>query len=563
MFLLAVVVMIGCQESSQVRQQEISHEIEAAFKQEQVEAVPPPPAVVQSLLPPVKIDLPHKKQVPESRFDISVTGVSAKEFFMGLVAGTPQNMVVHPSVTGDISLTLKNVTISEVMDIVRKVYGYEFQLTETGYLVLPKQLQTRMYQIDYLNIQRVGVSRIWVSSGQLTQQEGSSESSGGGEDNASSSSAGGQASSAVQTTTGADFWKELGGSLEAIIAKSEGGSVMLNPLSGLAVVQAFPEEHRSVKEFLGMMHLNLNRQVVLEAKIVEVTLSDGFQSGINWSAFHKNKAVVGQTGGGTLIDSGRSSVSTAGGLLSIPATAFGGSFVAAAAFGDFSAFLELLEAQGSVQVLSSPRISTLNNQKAVIKVGSDEYYVTEVKASTTTSAGASTTNPEIILTPFFSGIALDVTPHVDLDNNVTLHVHPSVSDVNDQIKVITVFGEDQSLPLALSSVRESDNLVRTKSGQIIAIGGLMENYVKTDNAGTPGLQDLPGIGGLFHHDKSAARKTELVILLRAEVIDSEEEQANSLLNSAARVNNMQDEIRSWRSEHKKTHEMSIPSNASP
>jgi len=574
--LLIVMAMLGCQERSQVRQQEISREIETAFKQKQVDMAPPPPAVVQSLLPPVKIDLPQKRRPPEPRFDISVTSVPAREFFMGLVAGTPQNMVVHPSVTGDISLTLKNVTISQVMETIREVYGYEYQLTAMGYQVLPKQLRTKIYQIDYLNLRRVGVSHTWISSGQLTQQSGGSSSdssSSSGQSSSGSSSNSGQVSSSVQTTTSSDFWEELGGSLEAIISKSEGGSVVLNQLSGLAIVQAFPEEQRSVEAFLKTMHLNLNRQVVLEAKIIEVTLDDGFQSGINWAALSEKRALVGQTGGGTLIDNEVSSLSSysdvnypgdpRGALLSLPVAGFGGSFLAAVTLNNFAAFLELLETQGSVQVLSSPRVSTLNNQKAVIKVGSDEYYVTEVKASTTTSAGASTTTPEIILTPFFSGIALDVTPHVDLKNNVTLHVHPSVSDVNDQVKVIKVFGEDQSLPLALSSVRESDNLVRAKSGQIIAIGGLMENYVKTDNAGTPGLKDLPGIGGAFHHDKTAARKTELVILLRPIVIDSDEDRKKRLLDSATRVNRMQDEIGSWREEHKETHEMPIRSNVSP
>ena len=564
--LLISLMVIGCQESSQIRQKEISHEIEAAFKQEQIQ-VTPPPAVVQSLLPPVKIDLPQKKRVPDPRFDISVANVPAWEFFMGLVSGTSQNMVVHPSVTGDISLTLKNVTISEVMDIIRRVYGYEYQLTDTGYLILPKQLQTRVYQIDYLNLKRAGISRTWISSGQLTQQSDSSSSGGSDSNNNSdsSSSGGGQVSSAVQTTTSSDFWGELSGSLEAIVSKSEGASVVLNQLSGLAIVQAFPEEHRAVVDFLKAMHLNLNRQVVLEAKIIEVTLNDGFQSGINWAALSDKRALVGQTGGSNLIDSGQSSLSSysdanypgnpAGALMSIPAAGFGGSFLAAVTLNNFAVFLELLETQGSVQVLSSPRVSTLNNQKAVIKVGSDEYYVTEVKASTTTSAGASTTTPEIVLTPFFSGIALDVTPHVDLDNNVTLHVHPSVSDVNDQIKVIKVFGSDQSLPLALSSVRESDNLVRAKSGQIIAIGGLMKNYVKTDNAGTPVLKDIPGIGSAFHHDKTAAKKTELVILLRPIVIDSDDERANRILDTGVRVNQMQDEIGSWRTEHKETHEL--------
>src|SRR5690606_34888022 len=175
---------------------------------------------------------------------------------------------------------------------------------------------------------------------------------------------------------------------------------------------------------------------------------------------------------------------------------FGNLFAVGAASEDFALIIRLLNQQGSVNVLSSPRVSTVNNQKAVIKVGSDEFFVTEV-SSTTTTGTTTTTTPQIILTPFFSGIALDVTPQINEQNEVILHIHPSISEVTDQIKEITVSGEDQSLPLAFSTVRQTDSVVRAKSGEVIIIGGLMQNQDTDTTGGVPGLSDIPLLGRLF------------------------------------------------------------------
>jgi MSHA biogenesis protein MshL len=199
--------------------------------------------------------------------------------------------------------------------------------------------------------------------------------------------------------------------------------------------------------------------------------------------------------------------------------AFGGVFSAALNFKNFSALIELLETQGDVQVLSSPRISTVNNQKAVIKVGSDEFFVTDVSSDTVTGT-TTTTSPDITLTPFFSGIALDVTPQIDPDGRVTLHIHPTVSEVTDQTKDITVAGQTQSLPLAFSTVRESDSIVSANSGQVVVIGGLMKDQLQKRDASVPLLGRLPGVGSLFRHTQSISRKSELVILLRPMVVES-------------------------------------------
>ncbi|MFV2031312.1 MAG: type II secretion system protein GspD [Gammaproteobacteria bacterium] len=194
-----------------------------------------------------------------------------------------------------------------------------------------------------------------------------------------------------------------------------------------------------------------------------------------------------------------------------------------------------MNTQGEVQVLSSPRISTVNNQKAVIKVGSDEFFVTDVSSSTSASTLTTTTTPDITLTPFFSGIALDVTPQISADGDVILHIHPSVSEVTDQIKEITVGGQTQQLPLAFSTVRESDSVVRARSGQVVVIGGLMQNSSSNDDAGVPGLSKIPFIGNLFKQKRKVNTRSELVILLRPIVVEANKTWSNYIKDSADRI----------------------------
>jgi MSHA biogenesis protein MshL len=356
--------------------------------------------------------------------------------------------------------------------------------------------------------------------------------------------------SQVETDSEADFWSELQTSLRTIVGSGGGRSVVINPQSGVVVVRAMPSELRDVAQFLNTTQDVVERQVILEAKIIEVELSDGFRSGINWAALGepgRGKTIIGgQTGGGTLFDTGVSEIAGNTGNLDPSnlsqiagnvASAFGGVFSLALNLNDFTAFIELLETQGNVQVLSSPRVSTVNNQKAVIKVGTDEFFVTEV-SSTTVTGTTSTTTPSVTLTPFFSGIALDVIPQIDEDNNVILHIHPTVSQVEQQTKLITVAGQEQSLPLAQSSVRESDSIVRARSNQIIVIGGLMQNTTSEDVGSTPLLGDIPVVGSLFRHTDQRSLKSELVILLRPIVVDSDAAWKNSLQRSSQRFRNL-------------------------
>jgi MSHA biogenesis protein MshL len=208
----------------------------------------------------------------------------------------------------------------------------------------------------------------------------------------------------------------------------------------------------------------------------------------------------------------------------------GGAFTLAAQARDFAAYVNLLQVQGNARVLSSPRVSTLNNQKAVIKSGSDEFFVTNVTSNTVTSTAASTSN-SIELTSFFSGVALDVTPQIDDDGTVILHIHPTVSAVTAQNLSVTVAGQTDTLPLALSQIRESDSVVRARSGQVIVIGGLMTTQNSNTNYQTPFLGSIPVLGNLFKSKQTTGKKTELVILLKPIVVGDDDEAWKPLVKS--------------------------------
>jgi len=477
----------------------------------------------------------------EPRFDIKVHRAKVRQFFMGLVEDSDHNMVLHPKVRGRITLDLKNVNVGEVMEVVRDVYGYDFEKTNTGYSVFPNTMRTRIFTMNYLNVNRSGGSKMSVSSGQVTESV-----SGTGETASTSQSISG---TNLSTESKSDFWAELKQSLTALVGNKEGRNVVVSPQSGMVVVRAMPYELRAVEKFINKTQSFVQRQVIIEAKILEVELSERFQTGINWAKLAESgssSALLGQTGGGSIfggsgvtgIDGNTGDLNPAS--LTLPVgtatSAFGGMFTAALNIGsDFTAFIELLKTQGDVQVLSSPQISTVNNQKAVIKVGKDEFFITDVETNTSTTTATASTSSNVELTPFFSGVALDVIPQISESGEIILHVHPSVSAVSEKIKNISVASDTAlSVPLAISTIRESDSIIRARSGQVVIIGGLMQNRIDENVSKVPLLGDIPLLGELFTHRQEISVKSELVILLKPIVIDSEQQMTEQVNRAKSR-----------------------------
>jgi len=550
-----LLILGGCsavmpaRESALARGELTRNNVEAAMEEASAAPPPKPVAAPQRTMPVA----PTSKQPIAERFNLNSEDTPAQAFFMALVDQTQHNIVVHPDVTGNISLLLQDVTVEEVLEVVSEVYGYNYRRGAAGYIVFPATLQSRIFQINYLNLQRSGVSRTRVSSGQVSEarrnENRNNNQLGGGIAELSSRSSSRESQeisgSGIETNYVADFWTELQDTLEQMIGDADGHQVVVNSQTGVIVVRAMPDKLRSISDYLDAIQDIAQRQVVLEAKIVEVQLADAFRSGINWIAVSQNSSgdtfTFGQSApppgfSGDPSDLGGSPVVVEPGnpITGFTTTALGGAFTMAFDVGDFNAFLELLELQGETRVLSSPRVSTLNNQKAVIKAGTDEFFVTDVSSDTVTGT-SSTTSRDVELTPFFSGIALDVTPQISADGEVTLHIHPTVSTVIDQEKVLTVSGETDTLPLAFSEIRESDSIVKARSGQIIVIGGLMRNSIQDESFGTPGLSKIPGIGNLFKSTRAIERKTELVILLKPVVIDGDDAWAQMADESLQRI----------------------------
>ncbi|HEY9107741.1 MAG TPA: secretin N-terminal domain-containing protein, partial [Roseateles sp.] len=525
-------------------------------------ALPPAPGpaasgpVAAQALP---LPAPAPALPPEPRFDLIVNGAQARDVFLSLVSDTRYSMIVHPAVAGTLSVTLKGVTLRESLDAIRDVYGFDYAIDGRRITVFPPTLQTRVFTINALALQRTGRSEVRVSSGAApASSQGNNTGSTPTPGTATTSQQ--QESSQLSTKVANDFWAETSTALRALVGGGEGRTVITSPQTGTVAVRAMPDELRHVEAWLKATRVAVERQVMLEAKIVEVELREGYQSGIDWSRIG-DRSAIGQTSVNPSIPSGVNSIinplvsNTRGlptlssgtqspawqDLIPLPSSG-GGTFGLALARGGFQALLSFIESHGDTQILSSPRIATLNNQKAVLKVGTDDYFITGISGSnsgtnTGNTGNNGTTNqiPTLTLTPFFSGIALDVTPQIDAADTITLHIHPSVSNVTEKVKQVDL-GEvgNFRLPLASASVNETDTVVRIPDGHIVAIGGLMQMEATRRGSGLPGADSNPLTSMLFGNRANTGRKRELVVLIKPSIIRSAEdwEQHNRLISES-------------------------------
>lgn len=509
-------------------------------------------AAEKALLAPLTIELP-RQEVVEPRFDLSIVNAPAVQVFMAIVSGTRYNMLVGPEVTGTITVNLKDVTVREALESIRELYGYEFTIKGNRIAIQPNTLQTRVFQVNYLATRRQGATELRVTSSSISGSGPATTSAPSVTGVTPVPAAPGSGSAAtntltsrVQTNTDADFWRDLQSALGTIVT-GEGRSVVVNSISGVVVVRAFPGELRAVEQYLKATQVMVERQVMLEAKIIEVSLKREFQTGINWSSFHgnNNRGSFGVLQPGTTLGPTGTSMSGSGLTTALPglagtmaATALGNGFIGLAfQSANFAALLNFLETQGQVSVLSSPRIATLNNQKAVLKVGTDELFVTNVTSTTTSTTAGTTSTPSVTLQPYFAGISLDVTPQIDDEGNIILHVHPAISTVAEKEKIVDLGTMGQfKLPLATSSVNETDSIVRVLDGNIVAIGGLMTQGYSSDNSGLPGTVSSPA-GVLLGQRGNAISKRELVILLKPTIIQDDRSWLKDLQQSSERLRN--------------------------
>jgi MSHA biogenesis protein MshL len=554
-----------------------------------------PESVSNSLLPPLRIAMPKAsaKQL-QQRFDLVVNEAPANQVLMGIVSGTRYSMLVHPDVKGNISVNLKDVTVFEALDAVRDLYGYDYRVEGSRIFVMKPGLQAKVYKVNYITGIRRGSSDIRVTSG-AGDSSGSSSSSG----NSNSSSRQMQASN-LNMSARTDFWGEMEDGVRTIVGCRipssttqtstsssstsgstststtstgsqgefnsygsrdrgmtgcpEGKAVVVNQMAGTMLVRAMPDELRTVEGMLRTMQVSIEKQVILEAKIIDVELNKSSQQGINWAGFQQGKhrvsvgadtTTIGETGnnGGTLTTGSTLGSVLGTGLVGATGGAFAAGLGIALQIRNFSAMLNFLQTQGEVNVLSSPRIATTNNQKAVLKVGRDEQFVTgfESNSNTTTTTGGTTVNlPTPVYSTFFSGISLDVTPQIDDDGNITLHVHPLVSEVTE-VQKNTI--NNQTLPFASNKISETDSVVKVKDGQIVVIGGLMTDSYSDTRSGVPGASKAPVVGAAFRKGGQESSKRELVIMIKPTVVQDNTAWEDDLSATQQRIEHMGAEIK--------------------
>ena len=556
-FAMSVGLLAGCAADRPLRTPDVGATLRADL---------PPAAVAKAVAVPLRISdalaepaPPAVPLLPEPKLDLLVNNAQARDVFLAIVADTKYSMLMHPDAAGTLSVTLRGVTVLEALESIRDLYGYDFKMEGRRITVYGPTLQTRIFTINYPHTQRSGSSELRVSSGALLQAGVSGGTAASGTTAGGAAVGGGQANgNQVSTAYKTDFWTELAGAVRGLIGSGEGRSVITSPHAGIMAVRAMPDELRQADKFLKAAQIAVERQVMLEAKIVEVELSDRFQSGIDWSALKNGGGMTGAMGvlGGNATNTlggGVANTLARGNQLNLPGfplsnssllpLAGSGLFGLAFAMDGFQAVLGFLETQGDVQILSSPRIATLNNQKAVLKVGVEDFFVTNVTSATTASSAANTagtvTPPSVTLTPFFSGISLDVTPQIDDAINIILHVHPSVTTVTEKTKQIGLGSSGgYSLPLASSSVNETDTVVRIQDGNIVAIGGLMQITANQYSSGLPGTRSISFFSTLLGSKENTGRKKEVVVLIKPTIIRTQQDWESQTQRTRAALDDM-------------------------
>lgn len=516
-----------------LQETKVPQQAQAALAEAQKQPKSPAPVVPDSVTQDLlALATPMQQgQAIQPRFNVAAANVDVADFFTSLVADTDYSVAIHPAVSGQITLDLKQVTLNEAFAVIEQLYGYHIQQVGSIYKVMPGGLRTETIPVNYLLMQRSGSSSISVTAGGISSSQNgngnsnnnqnayqgnnnqNSNNQNGNNQNGQNGQNGQGNGSSVQSSSETDFWKDLKEAITGVMGSGPDRAVVVSPQAGLVTVRGLPAEIEAVRAYLGQTEASLQRQVILEVKIIEVTLNDDYQQGINWSQI---AGTIGSTDinfSNNSFNLGNNITAQIGGLGSI---GFEGD--------DFSGVINLLETQGNAQVLSSPRVTAINNQKAVIKVGSDEYYVTGVSSSSnltdTTGTGTGITRDVPIpeLEPFFSGIALDVTPQINVDGDVILHVHPSVSETTELSKSINLGGTSAyTLPSAQTNIRESDTIIKARNGEIVVIGGLMQSTISDSESKVPVLGSVPVLGKLFTSISKVERKKELIILIKPTV----------------------------------------------
>jgi MSHA type pilus biogenesis protein MshL len=523
-FILSLLLMLGCASPPKKERAKLpSQKVEATKPQ------PPPEEKLKELVVPQKEEA---KKVPEKLYSFFARDSNIQDILLAFSKESAYNIIIDPEMSGKVTIDLKRVTIKEALDAILTPLGWTYRIDGQFIKILRPQMETRLFTLNYIATKRSGKREIYVSTGGGLQTAGlpGQQTTGGPGARTGYSD--------LVSVDEMDLWNEIQKGLEAMIFESgevkipsekekanwtrvdeKGKRLIINKSSGVIMVTDYPLNLNKIASYLETIEGSSQRQVTIQAKILEVILSDEHKEGINWKVIEglprsinlawglTNKAgTSGYPGGpsGFII-----SESTTGGAISTPGIfkikPYGG-ILAIGAGGTDVALSDIMQAiaeQGDVKVLSSPTISTLNNQKAIIRVGNqDVFFITGAVATQTTVTQ--------IIQPMTIdvGIILDVTPQIAEDGTIMMNIHPSITEKTGEKAT-----PDGKTTFPLLSVRETDTTVRVRDGQTIIIAGLMQEKNEESYIGVPVLQSVPLLGGVFRYKTGKKRNSELVIMI--------------------------------------------------
>lgn len=458
-----------------------------------------PTAVGPTAIPsPVSPSVEKEKRADTTRakevYSFSLREADVKDILRAIAKQANYSVVIEPTVEGECTVDLKEMTLAKALEYILEPLDLSFKIEGRTIYVSEPKIETMIFPVNYLAIVKKGTSTVGGTSG-------ASVTSGG-------SGAPGEAIQ-LKTETESDIWKGLEDNIKNML--SEEGKVAVNKQAHLLVVMDYPKRLKEVKRFLEVIEGTIHRQIMIEARVVEVILNEGFREGINWQILNGKLWDYNINVGQQL----RSPIVLPGGA-DPTAPPFFSLFVGSANLDIKNTFVELLKTQGTVNIVSSPRVATMNNQRAIIKVATQDVYF-DVQQDTGTSGSGTT----ITYTPKFItvGLVLDVIPQINDGGDVLLNIHPMLTTKVDHVDhPMSTGAGTTSTKVPVLDVRETDTIVKVKDGETVIIGGLIQDYKKNEQQGIKGLMSIPLLGKLFSYTVETTKKIELVILLTPRIV---------------------------------------------
>jgi len=448
-----------------------------------------PPDIPSPVVFQIEKEKPVNIPKQEEPFSFSLREADVKDIIRAIGKQANYNVVIEPDVKGITTVDLVNVTLNRALEYILEPLGFTYKIEERTIYVSKPKLETKIFSVNYIALKKIGTSNVYATPGAMTGATAGSTS-------------GSQVT--IKSETESDFWKILEDNIKALISKD--GKFVVNKQSMMIFVTDYSKNLKEIKMFLDAAEGVIHRQVVIEAKIVEVQLNDESRQGVNWKfvdARIGEFSLQGQQAFLNKLTTAAASSSTA-----VAGTPFFRIFGGNKNLDIDNTFVDLLKIYGKVETISSPKIATMNNQRAIIKVTKQDVYF-DVDKDVTNGVVALTYTPKFIDV----GLTLDVTPQIDDRDNIILNVHPIMSE-----KVSEVTTPDGFAKVPVLDVREVDTIVKIKDGETIVIGGLIKNRKSTTDTGTKWLMDIPVIKHLFKLNEEETSKSELVIFLTPRII---------------------------------------------